>query len=562
MLGIIPLRGVLALRHDLAVAQVHHLDGLLVRGQVLVVAVGEHDLRDAVGEIRRQVRGGQQLVLDLLAGVDNLAVDRILVATLARLADHVLLHRRDITADVRFVRGHGVLVHGLGALVRQGRVRRVPGGVRGRAERQLRAGLLAEVLTHLFGAAAVREVDLAGQEQGDLEGLVQALQGLAVLLLRAGGRLGAVDGDVEVLGHVPAVVDDVRDAGLVVGGRLGGVHAHVLGVGRPVPDVVRRAPVVRDLELLGRFDQVRAHGRVDHAGDLVPVKELLRVGAGRVGLLRVDHGLPFAVRVLRDPGLVGVGLPGRELLGVGRRLGLLVPLHGRGVLHLDEILGRVHGHVERELVLMLQGHLALVGRAHGGHGVRRLVPADREITAHVLAGGRVGQRVVRDLVVHAVRLDHVLDGHLVTALAGARGDRGAVGHRVGAHALLDLLHRGGRRDLAHGQRLARVTVRGIHRGLHLALLRHLHVHPDVPGGPMLPPEITGTEQINGGIAAVGERDLLAPGLRGHVRVAVEMDDRGAGQVLLDRRAVVARVDHVRDPVGRADLQRRRARQVR
>ena len=79
---------------------------------------------------------------------------------------------------------------------------------------------------------------------------------------------------------------------------------------------------------------------------------------------------------------------------------------------------------------------------------------------------------------------------------------------------------------------------------------------------MLPPEITRPEQINARVTRIGERDLLAPGLRGHVRVAVEMDDRGAGQVLLDRRPVVARVDHVRDPVGRADLQRLRARQVR
>ena len=306
VLGIIPRGRVLLLGHRLAGVQIHHLQGLLVRLQIGVVGV------------------------DLLAGLDDLAVHALLVAALARLGHDVLLDRRDVAADLRFVGRLGVVVHGLGAAV--GQVLAVRGG----AEGEFVARLLAEVVAHLGRALAVREVDPAGDEERDLLRVLQFLQSLEVGCLGGGGGLGALDGDVELVGHVLAGVDDVAHAAFAVGAGRGLVHADVLGVG--VEDVVGGRPVIGEGELFRRLDQVPADGAVDDAADLVAGEVGVGVAAGLVGLLRVDDGLPFAV-LLEDPALVGVGLPGVEFLAAGVGLGFLVPLAGRVGLDLPEVLG-------------------------------------------------------------------------------------------------------------------------------------------------------------------------------------------------------------------------------
>ena len=549
VLGIIPRGRVLLLGHRLAGVQVHHLQGLPVRLQIRVVGVGEAHGPDLVGEVGRQLRLGGQLVFDPLAGLDDLALHAFLVAALARLAHHVLLDRRDVAADLRLVGRLGVVVHGLGAAV--GQVLAVRGG----AEGEFVARVLLEVLADLFRALAAGEIDPAGDQERDLPRVLQLLQSLEVGCPGGGGGRGALDGDGELVGHVPAGGHDVAHAAFAVGAGRGLVHADVLDVG--VEDVVGGSPVIGEGELLGRLDQVPADGAVDDAAYPVAVEVGVGVAAGPVGLLRVDDGPPFAVP-LEDPALVGVRLPGVEFLAAGIRLGFLVPLAGRVVLDLPEVLRPADGDVEAELDLMVQRHLALVGRTHRGDGVAGLVPGDGELIGYVaVVVARVDEPVVVDGVVDAVGGDPVLERHLVAALAGTVTDDGAVGHAVGAHALVDGLGRRGRRFGAHAPGLGRVLVGRVDGRSHPALLGHLDVDPVPALLPVAHAEVRrGGEAVELGVARVGEGDRLADRLGGDVAVllALVVDDGGAVQVLLDAAAVVARVQGVADRVGGADLQ--------
>ena len=549
VLGIIPLGRVLLLGHRLAGVQVHHLQGLLVRLQIAVVGVGEAHGLDAVGEAGGQLRLGVELIFDPLAREHDLALDAFLLAALAGLGHDVLLRRRHVAADLRLVGRLGVLVHGLGAAVGQTLAVRVG------AEGEFVSRVPAEVLADLGRALAVGEVHRAGDEERDLLRVLQSLQSLEVGGLGLGGGLGALDGDVELVGHVLAGVHDVADAAFAVGARVGLVDADVLGVG--VEDVVGGRPVVRERELTGLLDQVPADGAVDDAADLVAVEVGVGVAAGLVGLLRVDDGLPFAVP-LDDPALVRVRLPGVEFLAAGVGLGLLVPPAGRVVLDLLEVLRLADGDVEAELVLVVQRHLALVGRAHRGDGVRLAVPVDRELAAHVaVVVALVDELVVVDAVVDAVRGDLVLERHLIAALAGAVGDDGAVGHAVGAHAVVDGLDRRRRRFGAHVPGLGRILVRGVDGLFHLALLGDLDVDPVLSLLPVAHAEVRRSgEVVELCVARVGEGDRLADRLGRDVAVllALVVDDGGAVQVLFDAAAVVARVQGVADRVGGADLQ--------
>ena len=145
VLRIIPLGRVLRLGDDLAVAQIGDLHRLLVRNQVLVVLVGDHNeadylfdadtkgikvyMMDAQSNTASSVydivnkgtdvtgqfnitAAGTKLVFDLLAGEHDLAVHAFLRATLGGFADDVLLDRRHIPADPRFVRRVLVAVTG------------------------------------------------------------------------------------------------------------------------------------------------------------------------------------------------------------------------------------------------------------------------------------------------------------------------------------------------------------------------------------------------------------------------------------------------------------------
>ena len=283
----------------------------------------------------------------------------------------------------------------------------------------------------------------------------------------------------------------------------------------------------------------------------------MRVAAGLVGLLRVDDGLPLAV-LLEDPGLVRVRLPGVEVPAAGVGLGLLVPLAGRVVLDLLEVLRLADGHVEAEFVLVVQWHLALVGRAYGGHGVRSLVPSDLELAAHVaVVVALVDETVVVDGVVDAVGGDLVLERHLVAALAGAVGDDGAVGHAVGRDAVVDGLGRRGRRFGAHAPGLGRILVGRVDGRVHPALLGGLDVDPVLSFLPVAQVEVGGRgEVVELGVAAVGEGDRLADRLGRDVAVLLTLivDDGGAVQGLSDAAAVAARMQGIADRGGGADLQ--------
>ena len=291
MLRIIPLGRVLRLGNDLAVAQIGDLHRLLVRNQILVVLVGDHNVLHIVGELSRQLRRGRQLVFDLLAGEHDLAVHAFLRATLRGFADDVLLDRRHIPADPRLVRRTLVAVHGLRAAVGQLRTRTGPVGG-GFAERELVTGLLAEILTDLGGALAVRHVHHTGDQQRVLAVVLQPLEGLERIRLHAHGSLRARRRDVELTGDIRALVHDVIHTGSGVG--LGVHHVHLDALHVRVEQVVRLRPIILQRERGGRVDQIRGDDAVDHRCDLVTVQEHVLVGARVVGALRVDDRGPLA----------------------------------------------------------------------------------------------------------------------------------------------------------------------------------------------------------------------------------------------------------------------------
>ena len=449
----IPPGRVLRLRHDLAGVQVHHLDGLLVRHEVLVIGVRERHARDHGGQVGGQLRLGGQLVLDLLARVDDLAVHALLAAALRGFRDHVLLHRRHVAADLRLVGRLGLPVHGLAALVGQLLA------VRRGAERDLVARLPAEVLAHPGRALAVREVHGERDEQGQLQALPHALQGLQIVRFRGGGRHGALDLDVEHVGHVGALVRDVRDAGphvVLHRGAVDRVGAVGLGLGREHPDlrrvlridqIVGGGPVVGQLQLGGSLLQTGVHGAVHRAADRVPVEELHVIRAGPVRLARIHDREPLAVTV-QDPALVRVRLPGREPVAVGLARALVVPRDGRRVRDLRRGRQRDRdGQTVLECVPFRQVAALPRGRGHIVRGRLPVRRVERELRGHVLAGGRVRDLLARDLVRHAVRIDRILDDHPLAAHASARRDHRLVRHAISARALLHLLRRRGRRRL-------------------------------------------------------------------------------------------------------------------
>ena len=438
MVGVIPSGLVPLLRDGLAGQEVSDLEGLLVRLEVRVERVGHGHV---VGEVPGQFRLGGQLVFDLLAGEHDLALDAVLVAALAGFGHDVLLDRGHIAADLRLVRADGLVVDDLGAAVGQ-----LVAVLAGGAERGLVALADAHVLADLGRALAVGHVDDARHEQGDLLRLGHAGQLLQVAGLGGGGDLGALDGDVVQGGHVLALRVDAVDGGLGRGVRVGLVHADRAFAVR-VEQVVGVRVVVLDgegLQLVGH--EVLLDGGVDRAGDLVAVEEVVVVGAGLVGLGRVGHELP-ALAVPLDPALVRVRLPGRELVAVGvlvLLLGDALPEHVALVLDLAG-LRRGHGHVERELEVMVVGQVAAVPGG-GQHVAGRCGPVrgvERVGAGHVLVGGLVGDLQVGHGVLLAVRVERVLEVELGALPAGLGFDGRGVRHRVRADALGDVF---GRRD--------------------------------------------------------------------------------------------------------------------
>ena len=372
--------------------EVGDLKGLRVGFEVLVVHVGVLDGHDPVSEVGGQFRLRGETVFDLLARIHDLVVGVVVRAALAAFGDDLLLDRWDVAADVRFVGRLGLVVDLLGTRVGQ------LGAVGVLAERELVARGLPEVLADLGRALAVGEVHHAGQEQADLLRILQTGLRGTVFRLRGRGDLGALDGDVELVGHVTALVRDVRDGGCRVGRGVGLVHADLRLVGREIPDVVGLGVIVGQLDV-GDLDEIGRDDAVDHGRDLVAVEELLGVRSGLVRLVRIDHGLPGAVIAELDPALVRVRAPlpdGRLVAGHG----LLVPFLPIAVGELDLLAGLEHALGER----------ALDGHAH--LAVRRLVV------------GRVEQRLFRGDPHPAILLVHVEQAVRVLAVDGDGHGRG------------------------------------------------------------------------------------------------------------------------------------------
>ena len=400
MVGGVPCDGVVAFDAHLRIrggqlvagGEVGDLQGLRVGFEVLVVRVGVLDGHDAVREVGRQLRPRGETVFDLLARIHDLVVGVVVRAALAAFGDDLLPDRRDVAADVRFVGRLGLVVDLLGTRVGQ------LGAVGILAERELVARGLPEVLADLGRALAVGEVHHAGQEQADLLRILQTGLRGTVFRLRGRGDLGALDGDVELVGHVASLVRDVRDGGCRVGRGVGLVHADLRPVAGEIPDVVGLGVVVGQLDV-GDLDEIGRDDAVDHGRDPVAVEELLGVRSGLVRLVRIDHGLPGAVIAEPDPALVRVRAPlldGRLVAGHG----LLVPFLPVAVGELDLLAGLEHVLDER----------ALDGHAH--LAVRRLVV------------GRVEQRLLRGDPHLAVPLVHVEQAVRVLAVDGDGHRRG------------------------------------------------------------------------------------------------------------------------------------------
>ena len=392
--------------------EVGDLQGLLVGFEVLVVHVGVLDGHDPVSEVGGQFRLRGETVFDLLARIHDLVVRILVRAALAAFGDDLLLDRRNVAADVRLVGRLGLVVDLLGTRVGQ------LGAVGVLAEREFVARVLPEVLADLGRALAVREVHDARQEQADLLRILQSGLRGTVFRLRGRGDLGARHGDVELVGHITALVRDVRDGGRRVGRGVRLVHADLRLVGREVPDVVGVRVIIGQFDV-GDLDEVGRDDAVDDAGDLVAVEELQRVGAGLVRPGRIDHGGPPAVLAETDPALVRVRAPlldGRLVAGHG----LLVPLLPITVGELDLLAGLEHVLEERAL----DGHADL---AVGG-----------------LVVGRVEQLLLRAdphpvvLLVHVEQVLRILavdgDGHrcgVEINVPGALGE--IIAKLVGAH---------------------------------------------------------------------------------------------------------------------------------
>ena len=202
----------------------------------------------------------------------------------------------------------------------------------------------------------------------------------------------------------------------------------------------------------------------------------------------------------------------------------VVPQHRALIGHLVDVR-LSHRHVQMERVRVVEWHHRGGVLAYRGDGVRILVPVDRELIRNVLVVvGLIEHLHVRHRIVDAVRGDRVREPHRVTTTARTRTDHRMVHHRIRAHTLFDLLDRGGRRHIHNTERLGGLPVRGIHRGLHMALLGHLHIEPVRAGRPRLPTEISRRELGAARIALRGDLHALRHDLRAHVLVAVEMHD--------------------------------------
>ncbi|VUX62207.1 Uncharacterised protein [Bifidobacterium pseudocatenulatum] len=378
VVGFVPLHLVGALRDDAAGSQVGDLQGLLVRGGVLGIGVAQLDGGHRICLVRRDPRVHAHGVFHGLAGEHGLGVDAGLVAALGGFGDDLLVDRGHGHADLRRVGVHRAAADRLAALVVEVVALRV------RARVELVALRLAVGFEQLHGV----EVHVEGDHDADLlRGLQVLLRGL-VGVLRADRDLGALGGDVELVGHVPAGLVQVVDAGV---GLVGGVLLVDLDVGGvlQVEDAIDVGEVVGPRDL-GHAAQSCGQGAGDDRRHLVAETVVLVVAAHLVALGRIDGQLPLAAD-LHGPRLVGVGRPHEHRRLVGRS-GLVVPLLVRLVGQLDLLaLGGTLFDGARQVELdlaraVLEHRLGDVRSLRGGgRGPGLPVDRDGEVRGLVLA---------------------------------------------------------------------------------------------------------------------------------------------------------------------------------
>ena len=174
VLVVVPLGCVVLLADGLTCGKVSDFEGLLVNGEVFIVGIGESYTVDAVGEVAGNVWLGEELVFHFLPWEDGLSVNGFLGASLGGFGDDILFHGRNVSADAWLVGGKNVIVElftsGIGELVS---VLTILVGVG--AEREFVTFGNVEVFTDLGGSLPVGVVDDTGDQECDLEGLVELL---------------------------------------------------------------------------------------------------------------------------------------------------------------------------------------------------------------------------------------------------------------------------------------------------------------------------------------------------------------------------------------------------
>ena len=75
-----------------------------------------------------------------------------------------------------------------------------------------------------------------------------------------------------------------------------------------IPQIVSSRVIIRQGECVEAISQVLAQATVNHRAELVTIKDGLGVCTGGVGMLRINNGCPFAVRVFY-PGLIRGKVP-------------------------------------------------------------------------------------------------------------------------------------------------------------------------------------------------------------------------------------------------------------
>ena len=438
----------------------------------------------------------------------------------------------------------GVLLNVDGNLGGQGEDRRLIGGLHLVVPGHMT--LVDELLGLTPGLVITTE--LTGDDELDFTRLSQAasLGEELRLSLRSGDTLFDIVRDLEFLGHVLTLEEDLRST----------VH---LDVGQTI------RPVINDGVLFQVVLQERCNVVVDHSRDLIAGQERLLIHALLVGTFVISSlpslsliSSPHLIRIRGDlAGLSGVTLQAVVVRGGVARLriigdavvsasGLRVGRNRQGVSPL--LLHVLHGAGDNNLALSgaVDGDISLNALTIGtkdldATSVICILATDRDISGVHGIGNRhlrrVTVRVRSDVrVVEHVRSQNVLFGQLATVLA--------------IHQVLDGVLGG------HSPGLSLFTVGSVDGLFQVALLGNVDIEPELltltccrPRGPA---EVGRGELRRLGITMVGDLSLL-----GHRLVSlgtfVVQNDIGV-QILIRALVIHARgVNDVVDRIGATGL---------